>query len=127
LGPLLSLPIFSGGRDVAIEKRAEAVYQESVANYRGVVLNAFRDVEDTLSLQKTLSQQSESQKTGARAARRAADIAQRRYDNGDMGLYDKIIAERSALDIEREGIQLQGQRLAASIRLIRALGGGWNE
>ena len=125
IGPLLTMPIFSGGRDLAIEKRAEAAYDESMANYRGVVLNAFRDVEDVLSLQKTLAQQSESQKLAQRAARRAADIAQRRYDNGDMGLYEKIIAERSALDIEREGLQLQGQRLAASVRLIRSLGGGW--
>jgi multidrug efflux system outer membrane protein len=127
IGPLLSLPIFSGGRDVAVEKRAEAAYAEAIADYRGVVLNAFRDVEDTLSLQKTLAKQAESQKLAERAARRAADIATRRKENGDLGVYESVIAERSALEVEREGLRLQGQRLAAAVRLVRALGGGWED
>ncbi len=36
-----------------------------------------------------------------------------------------VDAERAALDTERAAIQILGQRVNASVRLVKALGGGW--
>src|SRR5262249_45687004 len=57
VGPSVSVPIFQGGRNRANLKAAEARYEESVASYRGTILNAFREVEDALSDLSTLGAQ----------------------------------------------------------------------
>ena len=49
IGGMLSLPIFDGGAREAGVDRASAVYEEDVANYRGTVLRAFKEVEDNLA------------------------------------------------------------------------------
>jgi multidrug efflux system outer membrane protein len=38
-----------------------------------------------------------------------------------------VDAERTALQSERLATQIQGQRLVASVFLIKALGGGWQD
>jgi len=37
-----------------------------------------------------------------------------------------VDAERAALDTERAAIQILGQRVNASVRLVKALGEGWH-
>ena len=54
------------------------------------------------------------------AERRAAGV-------GIVSYLEVVDANREALQAERGRAQLTGQRLAASVQLIRALGGGWNE
>jgi multidrug efflux system outer membrane protein len=126
-GPLASIPVFSGGASVANSRRAGAAYDEAVANYRQQVLVAFRDVEDSLSRIKTFGDQTTAQQIAQKAALRAAELAEKRYDNGDVGYLESITAKQNALDVQRSGIQLQGARLRETVRLIRALGGGWEK
>ena len=126
IGPVMSLPIFTGGRNTANLKRSKAVFEEQVAVYRQQVLEAFRDVEDSLVTLKTLGLQSQSQITAADAAKQAEKIANLRYDSGDLGYLETISARRDALETERNGVLIQQARLSATIRLIRALGGGWD-
>ncbi len=126
IGPVLSLPIFTGGRNTANLKRSKAVYEEQVAVYREQVLEAFRDVEDSLVTLKTLGLQSQSQITAEDAAKQAEKIANLRYDSGDLGYLETISARRDALETERNGVIIQQARLSATIKLIRALGGGWD-
>jgi multidrug efflux system outer membrane protein len=125
IGPLLTIPIFSGGAATANYKRSQAIYDEAVAEYRQQVLVAFRDVEDSLSRLKSLSDRSASQATAEAAARRAAEIAGKRYDIGASGYLEFITARRNALEAERLGISIRRDRLVNTVRLIRALGGGW--
>ncbi len=61
LGPAISLPIFSSGRNSANLKRAEAAFEEAAANYRQQVLIAFRDVEDALAGIRFLDEQQSHQ------------------------------------------------------------------
>lgn len=126
LGPLLSIPVFSGGEATSSLKRQKAVYEEAVATYRLTVIEAFRDVENSLSRLKTLADQSKAQAVAEKAAKRAQYIADKRYDSGDTGYLEAITARRNALTAERSVIQLQGQRLTETVALIRALGGGWD-
>lgn len=125
LGPLLTTPIFGGGRAIANYRRSKAEYEQIVADYRQQVLVAFKDVEDSLALLKTLSDQSTSQQIAEAAAERADEIAGKRYESGDVGYLEAITARRNALQAQRFAITVQQARLQASVRLIRALGGGW--
>lgn len=126
IGPMVTLPIFSGGANTKALERQKAVYEETVADYRLTVLGAFRDVEDSLSRLKTLSQQSYAQDIAEKAANRASYLAEMRYENGDVGYLEAITARRGALDAQRGTIQFQGERLRETVRLIRAIGGAWD-
>jgi multidrug efflux system outer membrane protein len=127
LGPSVSLPIFAGGRNRANLSRSRASYEESVAKYRQRVLVAFGDVENSLSGIHFLAQQSEAQERALTGARRAADLALQRYAAGIVSYLEVVDANRGALLAERNQAQIVGQRLIASVQLIKALGGGWSE
>lgn len=130
LGPLvgtaLSLPIFDGGRNKANLARANASYESQVANYRQQVLVGFQDVENNLSALSTLDRQIGFQDEAISSARRAAHLADVRYQNGSASYFEVIDAQRTSLAAERAQSQSMGQRSVASVGLIRALGGGWS-
>lgn len=130
LGPLvgaaLSLPIFDGGRRQAGLDRARAAYEEDVANYRQTVLNAFREVEDNLSNLRILSNQTQAQDAALQASQRAARISHVQYEEGSISYLDVIEADRTVLAQQRVAVQLDGERARSAVRLVRALGGGWD-
>ena len=126
-GPSISLPIFAGGRNRANYHRAQANYDKAVAVYRQQVLVAFGDVEDSLSDIHHLADQSEAQERAVKNARRASDLAQERYRSGIVSYIEVVDDNRDSLSAERDNAQLIGQRLIASVQLIKALGGGWDE
>ncbi|HEU0009832.1 MAG TPA: efflux transporter outer membrane subunit [Verrucomicrobiae bacterium] len=125
LGPSLSLPIFAGGRNVANYSRSKSAYDESVARYRQQILVAFGDVENSLAGIHHLGEQFAAQNRAVTNARRAAELAGDRYRAGIVSYLEVVDANREALQAERGRAQLAGQRLAASVQLIKALGGGW--
>lgn len=125
IGPAMTLPIFHGGELIANNKRARAVYNEAVALYRDRVLVAFKDVEDSLSRLKTYADQAKAQAAAEEAANVAQQIASLRYESGDLGYLEDITAKQSALAVERGAIYIQSNRLIETVRLIRAIGGGW--
>jgi multidrug efflux system outer membrane protein len=126
-GPGVSLPIFSGGRNLANYRRSQAVYQEAVANYRQQVLVAFGDVENSLSAIRHLAEQSEAQERAVQNARRATEFATDQYRAGIVAYIEVVDASRDSLTAERANAQLAGQRLIAAVQLIKTLGGGWDE
>ena len=126
VGPSLSLPIFAGGRNRANYHRSQAAYAEQVALYWQQVLVAFGDIEDSLADIHYLADQAAAQERAVASARRAADLAEDRYRSGIVSYIEVVDANRDALTAERDNAQLAGQRLIASVRLIKALGGGWN-
>jgi len=125
VGPSISVPIFEGGRNRANLKATEARYEQSVASYRGTILNAFRDVEDALSDLSSLSAQSEAVNRALISARDTAALANERYQKGLSSYLDVVDAQRTALQAERQETQLRGQRAISTILLAKALGGGW--
>lgn len=129
LGPLagtaLNLPIFDGGLRKGNLAKARAEYEEDVANYRQQVLVAFREVEDNLSDLRVLEDQTRTQSQAVEASGRAAKVARAQYTEGDVIYLSVIDAERTALQSRRAAVQLQGAQAAATVNLIRALGGGW--
>jgi multidrug efflux system outer membrane protein len=125
LGPLSSLlTVFDGGRRAAQVKMSRAEYEEVAADYRGTVLTAFRQVEDSIAAIHHLSDASVAQKDAADAAQRTSDIAMSRYRDGASGYLDVVTAQTDALDAQRAYISVQTQRMQANVALVRALGGG---
>ncbi|ARP81838.1 RND transporter [Bordetella genomosp. 8] len=129
LGPLvgtaLNLPLFDGGRRQAGVDRARASYEEKVADYRGTVLNAFREVEDNLANLRILGDQGKAQDAAVAASERAARLSHTQYREGSISYFDVIDADRTVLQQQRTAVQLDGERARSTVNLIRALGGGW--
>ena len=124
-GPSVSLPLFTGGRNRAQLASARAAYDAAVANYRQTVLSAFQDVEDQLAAQRLLAKQYEKESAALKSSRRTLDISMTKYKGGVITYLDVVIAQSSSLALEQTVIQLNGQRLAAAVSLIKALGAGW--
>lgn len=125
IGPSFTLPIFEGGRNTANLSRAEAAYLETVANYRGQVLQAFREVEDGLSGLHYLVRQAEALDRAVASSQRAFDISNRRYTDGLVTYLDVVDSQRVALENRRAAVQNLAQRFVTHVLLIKALGGGW--
>lgn len=127
LGTLISVPILDGGRNRNELARVRAVYEESVGRYRDRVLVAFGEVEDSLAGLRSLAAQASSNLDAVTSARRAAQLAQIRYDAGATSYLEVIDAQRTALDVERDENRIRGARATGTVALIRALGGGWGD
>nr|WP_275690447.1 efflux transporter outer membrane subunit [Luteibacter yeojuensis] len=126
IGPTLLLDVFDGGRRKAAVDQAKAATDEAGAQYRGVVLNAFAQVEDNLTLLRDLGTALTDQRAAANAAQRSVDLSLNRYREGAVGYLDVVQAQTAALDAERSVIDLETRQLRASVQLVRALGGGWS-
>ncbi|MCE0521476.1 MAG: efflux transporter outer membrane subunit [Methylacidiphilales bacterium] len=124
-GPNIQFPIFEGGQISANVKQQKATYEENVANYREQVLVAFQDVEDSLSALRYLSQQSEAENRAYQAYSKALDLTNARYTTGLVSYFDVIQAQGLALGAEQLTVQIEGDRIATTVQLIKALGGGW--
>lgn len=126
VGANVAQAIFTGGTRRAQTQFAQAGYDASVAAYRGAVLNAFREVQDDVTGLLVLEQAFHSQQQAVDSSRRTLDIATSRYVGGLVNYLDVVNAQQNLLNNEQELAVIQGQRLATSVLLIKALGGGWD-
>ena len=125
VGPSLSLPLFTGGRNRAQLAATRAAYDATVANYRQTVLSAFQDVEDQLAAQRLLAQQYEKESAALKSSRRTLEISVTKYKGGVITYLEVAIAQSSSLAHEQTVVHLSAQRLSAAVSLIKALGAGW--
>jgi len=122
---VFSLPIIDGGRNKAAVRRAEAQLEGAVADYRQSVLLAFADVEDNLSGLRAVREQVSFTDEAVASARRAAELADKRYRAGEDSYLQLLEAQRDLLTIERQAVKLRGTWATTTVGLIRSLGGGW--
>ena len=126
VGANIAEPIFTGGARRAQVEFSQAGYDTTVANYRGTVLNAFREVQDNITGLQVLDTAKRSQADAIDAARRQLDIATSRYVGGLVNYLDVVNAQQILLSNEQEAAVIQGQRLVTTVLLVKALGGGWD-
>ena len=124
-GPNIQFPIFEGGQISANVKQQRASYEENVADYRQQVLVAFQDVENSLSALRYLARQSEAETRAYQSYQRALNLTNARYTTGLVSYFDVIQAQGLALNAEQLTVQIEGNRVAGTVQLIKALGGGW--
>ena len=124
-GPSISLPLFDGGQNLSNLQIARAQYGQSVASYRNSVLSAVKDVEDALADLHFLGRETASLHQSVQSARQATQLEESRFKVGQTNYTDVIVAQETELNTERNDSQVKGQQLYATVRLIKALGGGW--
>lgn len=117
--------LIDGGLRRARSAQAHAQYDEQVADYRSTVLQAYQDVEDQIAALRQLQQESASQALAVQAAQAALDQAQYQYRAGVVTYLQIVASQTAALNARLAALDIETRRLAASIALIKALGGGW--
>jgi len=127
LGPELAMSVFDGGLRHAKVQAAQANLDAAAGQYRETVLRAFQQVEDNLTLLQQLGKEAHQEDDAASAAHDSQTIATNRYREGVVNYLDVVSAQTAALQAERSAEQVRTRRLQASVDLIRALGGGWDE
>ncbi|HYM03074.1 MAG TPA: efflux transporter outer membrane subunit [Stellaceae bacterium] len=126
VGPQLTQTIFDAGLRSAQLDAARASYDQSVANYRQVVLTGFQQVEDQLAALRILAEQSTLQESAVRNAREAERLILNQYLAGTVAYTSVIIAQTTRLNDEEAALTVLQNRLTASVALIQAMGGGWD-
>ncbi|MGB8261962.1 MAG: efflux transporter outer membrane subunit, partial [Terracidiphilus sp.] len=126
LGAQAAELIFDAGRRHALTDASRHQYEAQSAAYRASVLEAFREVEDSLASLRVLEQESAVQARAVSSAQHSFDLASQRYKGGVTGYLEVLTAEQALIQNQRTALDLTTRQFAASVALIRALGGGWD-
>lgn len=126
LGPQLAALIFDGGARQAQINQARAQFDVQAAAYRQTVLTALQEVENAMVQMRVFEQEEVVQKQAVLSAQQSLRFARNQYDQGLIDYLSVAVLETTALNNERTYITLVGNRFAASVRLVAALGGGWS-
>ena len=118
--------VFDGGRRHALTEQARAAYEVQVASYRQSVLDAFREVEDSLAALSILRDEADAQAAAVDAARRSLALSETRYKGGVATYLEVLTAQTIQLTNERAQADVATRRFASSVQLVKALGGGWD-
>jgi multidrug efflux system outer membrane protein len=118
-------PLFTGGRTKAGVDQAWAVYRQTLAQYQKTVLIAYQEVEDQLAALRILAGEAQSTADAVTTAQQAETIALNRFRNGLVSYLDVVYAQTALLANQRTATQIGGQRMVATVVLVKALGGGW--
>ena len=105
----------------------EAQYRQTVAVYVNQVLIAYGDVEDALTDLHALIDMVGRYGEAVTAARNYRRLASVQYNTGLADYLVVIDAERTLLANQLSRAQAASLQQTASIRLIKALGGGWED
>lgn len=126
LGPQAAQVLFDAGRRRANLEQAQAGYESSAASYRQTVLTAFQQVEDNLSALRVLENETAVLERAVKSAQRALTVSTAQYKAGTVDYLQVITSQTIALQDEKSVVDVQTRRMAASVLLIQALGGGWD-
>jgi NodT family efflux transporter outer membrane factor (OMF) lipoprotein len=125
-GVSAAVTLFDVGRRRALTDEARAAFEFQVAAYRESVLNGFQQVEDNLAAVRILEHEAKVQDEAVAAAQRSLDLSITRYKGGVTSYLEVTIAQSAALSDQVTAVNILGRRMANTVLLIQALGGGWD-
>ena len=123
--PQVTVPIFTGGQNLADLDAAKMSRRIEVANYQKAIQTAFREVSDALVDTASYARQTEQETLLVAAQQGRYDLASTRYRQGDDTYLNTLTAQQDLYAARQGLIQAQFNELASRISLYKALGGGW--
>jgi NodT family efflux transporter outer membrane factor (OMF) lipoprotein len=127
IGPNALLSVFDGGLRRAQVAQARAEFDASAADYRGVVVAAFQQVEDDLASLNHYYDAAQQEKAAVDAAQRTLDLSLALYKQGAADYLTVVTSQTALLQAQLQALNLDTLQLRASVDLVRALGGGWQD
>jgi NodT family efflux transporter outer membrane factor (OMF) lipoprotein len=124
-GPAVSWPLFSAGRIRSNIGVQNALTDQALLSYEQTVLTALQEVENALVAYAQEQQHREALRDAVAANRRAVDLAQLLYSQGQTGFLDVLTAQRSLYASEDALVQSERTIATNLVALYKGLGGGW--
>ncbi|MBN2033270.1 MAG: efflux transporter outer membrane subunit [Deltaproteobacteria bacterium] len=124
-GPGITWAVFDAGairQNIAVQS---ALQEQQLFAYEAAVLGALEEVENALTAYAEQQERRQSLREAARAARKAAELAQYKYEAGLTDFNNVLEAQRSLLSFQEQLAKSEGTVTSNLVRLYKALGGGW--
>ena len=117
--------VFDAGTLENKQRAAEEATNQAVAQYRSVVLAAFQNVADVLRALQADARAVTAAAAAERSAQRNVDLVRRQVEQGQVNIALLIQAQQAFLQALLAHVDAQASRLADTVALFQALGGGW--
>lgn len=124
--PTITLPIFNAGALDANLKGAEVGRDIQVAQYEKAIQSAFREVADALAVRSEVGNRLDAQASLVQASSQSLQLSQARFEKGVDSYLEVLDSQRSLYVAQQALIGTRLDRLANSVTLYKALGGGWS-
>jgi NodT family efflux transporter outer membrane factor (OMF) lipoprotein len=125
IGPNALLSVVDGGLRRAQVARARAQFDAAAADYRGVAVAAFQQVEDSLANCHHYDDAAREETAAVGAAQRTLDLSMALYKQGATDYLTVVTSQTALLQAQLQALDLDTLQLRASVDLVRALGGGY--
>jgi outer membrane protein, multidrug efflux system len=122
----LSAPLLNRSAIKAEFNAVNAYQTETLYAYNQTTLNAYTEVYNELARMKNTSRALEYKQQEALELTRAIDVATELYRTGRANYLEVLIAQQASLEARLDLIYSKKQQFVNSIRLYKALGGGWD-
>lgn len=116
---------YTGGRLTGQLQVAESIKWQAYYQYCQVVLDAFKEVDDSLVSYQKSRELFEVQRRRSAALSEALRLATLQYNNGQVDYLNVLDSERSLFNAQLDMVAAQGDSFLALVDLYRSLGGGW--
>ncbi len=125
VGPSFRWNILNFWRVTSSIRAYEAQYEQAIARYRSAVLNAVREVEDSLNNNHWESFRKTALEQTTQADAKSVEISLSRYKSGKAN-YQRILDSQKQLMRDQQQLAIsQGNLALEMIRISKAVGGGW--
>ena len=125
VGPSFRWNILNFWRVTSSIRAYEAQYEQAIARYRSVVLNAVREVEDGLNNNHWESFRKTALEQTTQADAKSVELSLSRYKAGKAN-YQRILDSQKQLMRDQQQLAIsQGNLALEMIRISKAVGGGW--
>ena len=118
----ISQPLFQAGRLRAGIRKAEALQNAAIQNYKAAVLKAFYEIENTLTVDSQFAEEEKNLKEASIALNKAAELSWERYQKGLDGIFNTLETRRRAFDAQSRFLSLKKERILNRINLYIAMG-----
>lgn len=126
VGPVISLPLFDGGRLRAEYKGSEAQLDAAIAGYNDTVLYAVRQTADQLTRIDALAHERVDQRLTLEANEAAYKLAAERYEAGLASYLSVLNAETQVLIARQSMVDIISSQALARVTLLLSVGGSFD-
>jgi NodT family efflux transporter outer membrane factor (OMF) lipoprotein len=120
-------PVIDSGRRKSEVERTRAVFREKLAAYHKTVLNAFKEVEDSLVKNKSSEERIKMLEENAAASENSLRIAIDRYMQGLTDYLPILTGQLRNFTAKSSLLAAKRRLISDRIELARALGGEWTD
>ena len=118
-------PIYNAGKNKRRVEIERARTEQALKQYELTVLQALREVEDSLAGIQTYYDEAIARQRQVTAARSASRLSRARYDGGVTSYLEVLESDRSLFRAELAESSVRREQRVSFIDLYKALGGGW--